>query len=92
MILIRTMGQVRTSRMIPSFRACQTLSGLDLSASDRARQIGAATKILASDSRRRCLIKQWQGRTVSKVGGIAINLKALSLPGKSSRAERLTFN
>ena len=62
MLLIRTMGQVRTSRMIPSFRACQTLSGLDLSASDRARRIGATAKILASESRRQWLTKQWQGR------------------------------
>lgn len=63
MTLIRTMGQIRTSRTIPSFRTCQTLSGLDLSASDRARQIGATAKILASESRRCWLIKQWQGRT-----------------------------
>jgi hypothetical protein len=64
MIQIRTMGQIRTSRMIPSFRACQTLSGLDLSASDRARRIGATAKMLASESRRQW-IKQWQGRAIS---------------------------
>ncbi|NET10469.1 MAG: hypothetical protein F6K09_19855 [Merismopedia sp. SIO2A8] len=62
MILIRTSKQIRTSRMIPSFRACQTLSGLDLSASDRARQIGAMAPMLASESRRRWLMKQWQRR------------------------------
>lgn len=65
MILVRTMGQIRTSRMIPSFRACQTLSRLDLSASDRARRIGATAKLLASESHRQWLIKQWQGRAIS---------------------------
>lgn len=59
MILIRTMKQVRTSGMIASFRACQTLSHLDLSASDRARAIGASAKMLAAESRRLWLIKKW---------------------------------
>jgi hypothetical protein len=35
MILIRTMRQFRTGGTIPSFRACQSLSYLDLSKSDR---------------------------------------------------------
>ena len=65
MILIRTMRQIRTSGMIASFRACQTLSRLDLSASDRARAIGASAKMLANESRRQWLINQWQGDTQS---------------------------
>ncbi|MBW4628283.1 MAG: hypothetical protein KME49_22910 [Brasilonema octagenarum HA4186-MV1] len=60
MILIRTMRQIRTGGMIPSFRACQTLSGLDLSKSDRARSIGASAKMLASEARRQWLLRQWQ--------------------------------
>ncbi len=65
MIRIRTMRQIRTSGMISSFRACQTLSRLDLSKSDRARAIGASAKMLASESRRQWLINQWHGRTPS---------------------------
>ncbi|MBD2181959.1 hypothetical protein H6S82_04900 [Planktothrix sp. FACHB-1355] len=60
MLLIRTMRQVRTGGMISSFRACQTLSGLDLSASDRARCIGASAKMLAGEARRQWLKKQWK--------------------------------
>lgn len=62
MIRIRTFRQIRTSAMTPSFRACQTLSHLDLSESDRARQIGACAKMLASESRRKWLIQQWDQR------------------------------
>ncbi|MDZ8189262.1 MAG: hypothetical protein RMX96_31040 [Nostoc sp. ChiSLP02] len=60
MIQIRTMRQIRTGATISSFRACQTLSGLDLSGSDRARAVGATAKILASEARRQWLIKQWK--------------------------------
>ncbi|MDF5716927.1 MAG: hypothetical protein PUP92_25860 [Rhizonema sp. PD38] len=60
MILVRTIRQIRTGRMIPSFRACQTLSGLDLSRSDRARQIGASAEMLASVARREWLLQQWK--------------------------------
>ncbi|MFN6487569.1 MULTISPECIES: hypothetical protein [unclassified Nostoc] len=60
MIQIRTMRQIRTGAMISNFRACQTLSGLDLSSSDRARAIGATAKMLASEARRQWLIKQWK--------------------------------
>lgn len=60
MILVRTMRQIRTGRMIPSFRACQTLSRLDLSKSDRARQIGASAEMLASVARREWLLQQWK--------------------------------
>lgn len=60
MILVRTSGQIRTGRTISSFRACQTLSHLDLSASDRARAIGASAKMLAGEARRQWLIKQWK--------------------------------
>ncbi|GAX41490.1 hypothetical protein NIES4075_24630 [Tolypothrix sp. NIES-4075] len=60
MILIRTVRQIRTGGMIPSFRACQTLSGLDLSKSDRARCIGASAKMLASEARRQWHIRQWK--------------------------------
>jgi hypothetical protein len=59
MILIRTMRQIRTGKMIPSFRACQTLSHLDLSKSDRARCIGASASMLASVARRQWLLNQW---------------------------------
>jgi hypothetical protein len=62
MILIRTMRQIRTSGTIASFRACQTLSHLDLSASDRARAIGTSAKMLAGEARRQWLIKQWKRR------------------------------
>lgn len=65
MLLIRTMKQIRTSSTIPSFRACQTLSRLDLSQSDRARAIGATSKMLASEARRQWLMKQWQGKAAS---------------------------
>ncbi|MEL7037813.1 MAG: hypothetical protein AAFO04_19685 [Cyanobacteria bacterium J06592_8] len=67
MIQIRTMQQIRTSGTIASFRACQTLSRLDLSQSDRARAIGASAKMLASESRRQWLIDQWQRRTLSSM-------------------------
>lgn len=60
MILIRTMGQVRTSATIASFRACRTVSGLELSSSDRARAVGATSKMLASEARRQWLRKQWK--------------------------------
>ncbi|KAF3889444.1 MULTISPECIES: hypothetical protein [Nostocales] len=60
MILIRTMRQVRTGATIASFRACQTLSRLDLSASDRARAHGATAKMLAGEARRQWLSKQWK--------------------------------
>lgn len=60
MIRVRTMKQVRTSATIASFRACQTLSHLDLSESDRARGIGATAKMLASEARRQWLIGQWK--------------------------------
>ncbi len=68
MILVRTTWQIRTCRMIPSFRACQTLSGLDLSKSDsqsdpfgnRARQVGASAEMLASVARREWLLQQWK--------------------------------
>lgn len=60
MILIRTMRQVRTGATIASFRACQTISGLDLRASDRARAVGATAKMLAGEARRQWLIKQWK--------------------------------
>lgn len=60
MILIRTMRQVRTGATIASFRACQTLSGLDKRTSDRARAVGATAKMLAGEARRQWLIKQWK--------------------------------
>lgn len=62
MIQIRTMRQIRTGATIPSFRACRTLSYLDLSESDRARAIGASAKMLAGEARRQWLIKQWKQR------------------------------
>lgn len=60
MLLVRTMKQVRTSGTIPSCRACRTPSGLDLSRSDRARQVGATARMLANESRRQWLLKQWK--------------------------------
>ncbi len=57
MLLIRTMRQISTSGTIPSFRACQTPSHLDLSGSDRARRIGASAKMLAAEARRQWLLK-----------------------------------
>lgn len=60
MLLIRTMKQVRTSGTIASCRACRGVSGLDLSRSDRARQIGAMSKMLANEARREWLTKQWK--------------------------------
>ncbi|MBW4497029.1 MAG: hypothetical protein KME26_29010 [Oscillatoria princeps RMCB-10] len=60
MLLIRTMRQIRTSGTIASLRACQTASHLDLSASDGARRTGASAKMLAAESRRQWLIKQWK--------------------------------
>ncbi|MBD2773098.1 hypothetical protein [Iningainema tapete] len=62
MILIRTMRQIRTSGTIPSFRSCQTLSHLDLSKSDHARQIGASAKMLEKEARRQWLVQQWKQR------------------------------
>lgn len=63
MIQIRTMRQIRTGATIASFRACPSASGLDLSLSDRARAIGATSKMLASEARRQWLVKQWKHRS-----------------------------
>lgn len=63
MISIRTMKHVATSRTIPSFRSCRTLSRAAHSLiEDQGRMMTGYAEVLTKDAQRKWLALQWQGR------------------------------
>ena len=62
MLTIRTMNHVSTSRTIPSFRACRSLSRCPSAVQDQGRRLMGVANVLTRDSQRRWRNVLWQGR------------------------------
>lgn len=63
MIIVRSMSHVATSRTIPSFRSCRTLSRASSSViADQGRMMHGYAQLLARDGQRKWRNMQWYGR------------------------------
>lgn len=63
MIVVRSMSHVATSRSIPSFRSCRTLSRTSYSViADQGRTMNGYAQLLARDGQRKWRNIQWYGR------------------------------
>lgn len=63
MITVRSMNHVATSRTIPSFRSCRTMSRSPHSLLlDQGRMMQGYAQVLTHDVLRKWRNQQWQGR------------------------------
>ncbi|MEO0824125.1 MAG: hypothetical protein AAFW84_00815 [Cyanobacteria bacterium J06635_15] len=62
MLTIRTMNHVATSRTIPGFRACRSLTGCPSMIQDQGRRMVNYANVLTRDAQRKWRRSMWEGR------------------------------